>query len=142
MAHAMTDDERRAFLTNGTRTGVVSTVRANGLPHSAPVWFVLDGDDIVFNTNRDTVKGRNLRRTGEVAFTVDDAAPPYSFVTVTGRVDLSEDLAEMLPWSTAIAERYMGADLADEYGRRNAADGEMLVRLVPGHTVALANIAD
>ncbi|HEU5267766.1 MAG TPA: PPOX class F420-dependent oxidoreductase [Jatrophihabitans sp.] len=142
MARTMSADERRTFLAHGTRTGVLSTVRPDGSPHAAPVWFVLDGDDIVFNTNRDTVKGRNLRRTGTAAFVVDDGVPPYSFVTVTGAAEISEDPAEMLRWATAIAARYMGADLAEQYGRRNAVPGELLVRLVPRHTVAIAALAD
>jgi PPOX class probable F420-dependent enzyme len=142
MATTMSDEQRRSFLEHGTRTGVVSTVRADGRPHAAPVWFVLDGDDVIFMTGERTVKGRNLRRTGTAVLTVDDAAPPYSFVTITGRVELSDDLDAMLPWSTRIAARYMGAEQADEYGRRNAAPGELLVRLRPEHTVAVADLAD
>jgi PPOX class probable F420-dependent enzyme len=142
MATPMSDEQRRAFLMAGTRTGVVSTVRKDGRPHAAPVWFVLDGDVVVFMTNRETLKGRSLRRTGRAAFTVDDGAPPYSFVTIGGSVELSEDLDAMLPWSIAIAARYMGADKGEEFGRRNAVEGELLVRLVPEHTVALAALAD
>ncbi len=142
MALRMSDEQRHAFLSYGTRTGVVSTVRADGSPHAAPVWFVLDGDDIVFNTGKQTVKGRTLLRTGQAAFTVDDGAPPYSFVTVTGRVEISEEPGELVRWATAIAARYMGSDLADAYGRRNGVPGELLVRLVPQSTVAIANLAD
>ena len=142
MARVMGDDERRAFLMHGTRTGILATVRHDGRPHAAPVWFVLDGDVVVFNTNRNTVKGRNLRRTGEAAFTVDDGVPPYSFVTLTGHVEISDDVEAMLPWSIAIGGRYMGADKAEAFGRRNAVAGELLVRLIPTHTVALAHIAD
>jgi len=50
MAHKMSPEEIREFLAHGTRTGKLATVRANGAPHVAPVWFVLDGDDLVFNT--------------------------------------------------------------------------------------------
>jgi PPOX class probable F420-dependent enzyme len=142
MATAMTDDDRRAFLVHGTRTGVLSTVRKDGRPHAAPIWFVLDGDAVVFTTGQDTVKGRNLRRTGQAVLTVDDGAPPYSFVTVTGRVEISEDLDEMRPWAVALGRRYMGTGAAEEFGRRNAVPGELLVRLVPEHVVALAAVAD
>jgi PPOX class probable F420-dependent enzyme len=142
MATHMTDDERRAFLSAGTRTGILSTVRADGRPHAAPVWFVLDGDDVVFNTGRDTVKGRNLRRTGQAVLTVDEATPPFAFVTVSGTVEISEDLEEMLGWSTRIGARYMGAEQGEQFGRRNAVAGELLVRLRPQNTVALGGVAD
>lgn len=142
MATVMTDDERRAFLSAGTRTGVLSTVRKDGTPHAAPIWFVLDGDDVVFTTGRDTVKGRNLRRTGVAVLTVDEAAPPFSFVTVTGRVEISNDLDEMVTWATRLGGRYMGAENAEAFGRRNAVPEELLVRLTPERTVALAGLAD
>jgi len=142
MATPMTDDQRRAFLAEGARTGVLSTTRADGSPHAAPIWFVLDGDVPVFNTGRDTLKGRNLRRDPRAVLTVDDATPPYSFVTVTGRVEISEDPGELLHWATVIARRYMGPDRAEQFGRRNGVPGELLVRLVPEQVVAIAGVAD
>ena len=142
MATRMSDDERRTFLMEGTRTGVLSTTRKDGRPHAAPIWFVLDGDDVIFTTNTDTIKGRTLRLTGRAHLTVDDGVPPYSFVTIDGGVELSEDLEEMLRWATRIGGRYMGADRAGEYGQRNAVAGELLVRLRPEHVVALKAIAE
>jgi PPOX class probable F420-dependent enzyme len=142
MATPMTDDQRRAFLSAGTRTAILSTVRKDGTPHAAPIWFVLDGDDLVFTTGRDTVKGRNLLRTGVATLTVDEPAPPFSFVTVTGHVTISDDVDEMLPWAIALGGRYMGAENAEQFGRRNAVPEELLVRLTPERTVALAGLAD
>jgi hypothetical protein len=48
----------------------------------------------------------------------------------------------MLPWTTALGGRYMGAENAEQFGRRNAVPGELLVRLKPEHVVALRGIAD
>ena len=142
MSRDMTPEERRAFLSHGTRTGKLSTVRASGAPHLAPIWFVLDGDDMVFTTGAESVKGRNLRRDPRAAMCVDDQAPPYSFVVVTGSVTLSHDLDEMLRWATAIGARYMGEERAEAFGRRNAVPEEVLVRLVPSHVVAQADVSD
>lgn len=47
----MSPDEQRAFLVNRLRTAKLATVRANGRPHVAPVWFDLDGDDLIFTTS-------------------------------------------------------------------------------------------
>ena len=138
----MSDVQRRAFLSEGTRTGILSTVRKDGRPHAAPIWFVLDGDVAVFTTGADTVKGRNLRRTGVATLTVDHAHPPYDFVTITGAVELSDDLEAMLPWAIALGRRYMGEEQAESFGRRNAVPGELLVRLSPDHVVAQASVAD
>ena len=138
----MSDSEWRAFLSSGTRTGKLATTRRDGRPHVAPIWFVLDGDDLVFNTGADTVKGRNLRRTGWASICVDDERPPFSYVTVTGPVTLSTDLKAMLPFAVEIAARYMGPELGESYGRRNAVEGELLVRVRAEHVVALRDIAD
>jgi PPOX class probable F420-dependent enzyme len=138
----MTSEQRRAFLMAGSRTAVVATVRPDGRPHAAPVWFTLDGDDVVFTTGADTVKGRNLRRTGQATVVVDEPAPPFDFVTIEGRAEVSEDHDDLLHWATVLAGRYMGAEQAEAFGRRNAVPGELLVRLRPTHVVALAGIAD
>ena len=73
---------------------------------------------------------------------MDDERPPYAYVMVEGPAQLSDDLAAMLPLATAIGGRYMGADRAEEFGRRNAVPGELLVRVSPARVVALADIAD
>jgi PPOX class probable F420-dependent enzyme len=138
----MSADEARAFLSAGTRTGKLATVRADGSPHVVPIWFVLDGDDVVFTTGEDTVKGRALRRDPRVSMSVDDEAPPFAYVRVDGTVAVSEDLEDMLVWATRIAARYMGGDKADAYGKRNAVKGELLVRLRPTKIVGLKDIAD
>jgi PPOX class probable F420-dependent enzyme len=142
MAHQMTGEELDRFLSAGTRTGKLATIRADGSPHVAPIWFILDGDDIVFMTGAGTVKGKNILRDPRVALSVDDEDPPYSFAIVEGEVMVSSDLDEMLPLSIEIARRYMGADEAERYGRRNAVEGELLVRLPRTKVSALADIAD
>ncbi|MFE1315536.1 MULTISPECIES: PPOX class F420-dependent oxidoreductase [unclassified Streptomyces] len=140
MAQKMTDEEWRAFVSYGTRTGKLSTVSADGSPHVAPVWFVLDGDDVVFNTGKETVKGRNLARDGRIALCVDDDRPPFHFVVLHGRARLSEELDELRLWATRIAARYMGEERADEFGARNGVPGELLVRVAVEKVVALKDL--
>jgi PPOX class probable F420-dependent enzyme len=124
------------------RTAKLATVLADGGPHVAPVWVALDGDDLLFNTGADTVKGRALRRDPRVAMVFDDERPPFSFVQVRGTASISEEPGELLRWATIIAERYMGAEEADAYGRRNAVPGELLVRVTPTRVIAARDIAD
>lgn len=142
MAHRMTGDELTQFLSSGTRTGKLATVRTDGSPHVAPVWFVVDGDDLVFMTGADTVKGKAMLRDPRVALLVDDERPPFAFASMEGAVTISRDIDEMLPLSIAIARRYMGDELAEQYGRRNAVEGELLVRLRPTRVTAMAEVAD
>jgi PPOX class probable F420-dependent enzyme len=138
----MVGEELHRFLSSGTRTGKLATVRADGSPHVAPIWFILDGDDLLFMTGADTVKGKGILRDPRVAISVDDERPPFSFAIIEGVVSISRDLDQMLPISIAIARRYMGDEQADAYGRRNAVDGELLLRLHPTKVTAVADIAD
>ncbi|WP_405483055.1 PPOX class F420-dependent oxidoreductase [Streptomyces sp. NBC_00009] len=142
MAHKMTDEEWRAFVSEGTRTAKLSTVRPDGSPHIAPVWFVLDGEDLLFNTGKDTVKGRNLARDNRVALCVDDERPPFSFTVIEGRAELIEELGQLRDSATRIGARYMGEDRAQEFGERNGVPGELLVRVRIEKVVALAGLAD
>ena len=140
----MTPEEWRAFLTEPVRTGKLATVRADGRPHVAPIWFVLDeaDDTIVFTTHAESVKGRTIVAEPRVALCVDDDRPPFSFVIVEGTVEVSEEPSALLAWATRLGGRYMGADQAEAYGRRNGVPGELLVRIRPTKVVARKNIAD
>jgi PPOX class probable F420-dependent enzyme len=133
-------DEIRAFLLEGTRTGKLATLTPAGWPHVMPIWFVLDGDEVVFSTGRDTVKGRHVARDGRVSLCVDDERPPFAYVHIRGRARI-DDESDLLEWTTRIAERYMGADQAEAYGRRNAVPTEMLVRLRPERVIAEFDVA-
>ncbi|GAA4226314.1 PPOX class F420-dependent oxidoreductase [Actinomadura meridiana] len=124
----MTDSEWRAFVSEGTRTGKAGVTRKDGTPHVTPIWFVLDGDDVLFNTHRDSLKGRVLARDPRVTICVDDQTPPYSYVTLEAKASLIEDPDETRRWATVIGGRYMGADRAEEFGARNGVPTEYLVR--------------
>lgn len=141
--HVMSEEEWKAFLTAEPRTGKLATVRKDGRPHVAPIWIDLDDDGtIVFTTGAETLKGRSIRRDPRVCLCVDDDRPPFSFVTIEGTVEISEDLDDMLRWATRIGGRYMGAENAAAFGKRNAVPGELLVRLRPAKVVAQAAISD
>ena len=139
----MSRAEAESFLRSPVRPGILATVRADGRSHAAPVWFDVDDDEsIVFNTGEDTVKGRNLRRSGRASICVQDDQPPFSFVTVEGPVTFVDDLDLVRSWAARIGGRYMGADRAEELGERNGVPGELLVRLAPEHVVALKDVAE
>jgi PPOX class probable F420-dependent enzyme len=129
------------FLSDGTRTGKLGYVAADGRPLVAPVWFLVEGDQLVFNTARETAKGRALRRDPRVVICVDDQHPPYSFVQVQGIASTSEDPEELLDVATRVGGRYMGAERAEEFGRRNGAPGELVVRVTPTKVVAGFDVA-
>lgn len=132
----------RRFVLERPRTAKLATTRADGRPHVAPIWIDLDGDQVVFTTAASSVKGAALRRDPRAALCLDDDTPPFAFVLIEGLAELSGDLGELQRWATRIGGRYMGAEHAEEYGARNAAPGELLVRVTPTKILALGGISD
>jgi PPOX class probable F420-dependent enzyme len=108
----------------------------------APIWFVLDGDDVLFTTHEESAKGRAFTDGTHLSLLVDDQAPPFSYVKVDGTVSLSTDLDELVAAATRIGGRYMGEDRAEEFGRRNGVPGELLVRITPTKLTAIAGVSD
>ncbi|MDL5154588.1 PPOX class F420-dependent oxidoreductase [Actinomycetospora termitidis] len=133
---SLSDPAVRDFLSHGTRTGKLAWTARDGRPLIAPIWFLLEDDTLVFNTGRDTAKGKAMARDPRVALCVDLEEPPFAFVQVQGTVTLSEDPDELLRTATALGGRYMGADRAEEFGKRNAVPGELVVRIAPTKVLA------
>jgi len=117
-------------------------VREDGRPYVAPVWFGLDGDDLVFTTWHETVKAANTRRDGGVSLCVDEEALPFAFVLVDGVAEVEDSAEGLLYWARRVASRYMGTDRAEEYGRRNSVPGELLIRVTPTKIAAKKNASD
>jgi PPOX class probable F420-dependent enzyme len=138
----MTVGERQSFLAHGTRTAKLATVRPGGRPHTTPVWFVLDGDDLIFMTWHTSIKGKAIQRDARVALVVDDETYPYAFVLVEGVVSVAQDDASRKRWAREIASRYVPPEQVDDYTVRNAADGELVVRVKGNHWVARASMAE
>ncbi|WP_433221168.1 PPOX class F420-dependent oxidoreductase [Dactylosporangium sp. CS-047395] len=137
----MTENEAIAFLAEEPHTGKLATAGPTGDPHVAPIWFIVDGPDIVFSTGRDTVKGHNLRANPRAALTVDVERFPYDFVAVRGGVAIAEEPSDLITWATRIAERYVPAGGAGTYGQLNSQSGNLLCRLRMSRVVGIRDIA-
>jgi PPOX class probable F420-dependent enzyme len=127
----MTTSEYVAFLTEGVRTAKLATCRADGRPHVVPVWFVLDGDDLLITTSKRSVTGRALLRDPRVAACIEDDRPPFAFAMIEGRARTSDDAAAVMQAALRNAIRYVGPERATEYARINGGGGMMLVRITP-----------
>jgi len=127
----MDENEIVDFLMKGTKTGKLATVLEDGRPHVAPIWFVWNEGKIIFCTGESSVKGKNMRRNPQVSICVDDESPPYAFVIIQGTAKLNANHKDLLKWNTIFGRRYMGEELAEVYGKRNAVEGSLLVEITP-----------
>ena len=83
-----------------------------------------------------------LHRDNKESICIDDKIPSFFFVTIfgTAKIHLYKQ-KEVLKWATKIAERYMGKDNAEAYGKRNSEEGLVLVRIKPTRIIAEKDIA-
>ncbi len=148
----MTKKETLDFLSSGTMTAKVSTASLTGKPHVAPVWFVIDVDYnkpvndlvIIFTTFNKSLKAKHLLLNPQICLCIDDQKPPYSFVIINGivEIDSSPTKVDLLSYTTRIAERYMGKENAELYGKRNAVSGELIIKIRPIKIIAQKNVSD
>ncbi|MFV1961428.1 MAG: PPOX class F420-dependent oxidoreductase [Acidimicrobiia bacterium] len=124
----MNTKEALALLASGAETGKLATLRSDGSPHLVPVWFIIDGGDVVFQMSEESAKARNLARDPRAALTVE-VGRPYNYVTAEGRVTVSDDLDDMPFFAGKIGARYKGADREEEFAERNGVPGVLLARL-------------
>ncbi len=139
----MNPDEINRFLMKGTFTGKLGTINKDGSSHITPIWYILDENNyITFTTYFKSVKAKNLIRDSRISICVDDQAPPFSFVLVNGSAKVFSQPEDLLIWTTKISERYMGKELSLEYGKRNAIEGELLVKVIPTKINGQKNISN
>ena len=154
---AMSREEIKKFLMQGTFTGKLATTKKDGSSHVVPVWFVFDSnnndgrlskrekkgyDDIIFTTSSASAKARNIQRDNRVSICIDDQTPPFSYVVIYGTARIQHcQQNELFRFATKIAQRYMGKEVAELYGKRNSSEDEVLVRIKPIRIIAEKDIA-
>ena len=88
-------------------------------------------------------KTKNIQRNNRVRLCVDDQVPLYSFVIIDGIAEIisNAEPKELFKWTKIIAARYMGNDKAEEYGRRNSSEGELLIKIKSTKVIGQKDIA-
>jgi PPOX class probable F420-dependent enzyme len=109
--------EQRAFL-EAKHFAVLGTTNASGAPHLTVMWYLLDGDDIVFNTAAGRTKESNLERDPRASLLVyaDDG---YSYLRIDGRVAATKDPKTTQGDIRRLASRYYGDEARVEQGVRD-----------------------
>lgn len=154
----MSKEEIINFLNRGTMTAKVSTASASGVPHVAPVWFMIENETeptnqnnndhkdivLVFTTSEKSLKAKQLLVNARVSVCIDDQKPPFSFVVINGIAEIEHNANHdvLLQYTTKLAERYMGKENSERFGRRNAVEGELIVRIKPTRIIAQKNVSD
>jgi len=86
----MTPEERRAFL-ESHRLCVYGFAREGRPPSLSPVYYALDGDDIIISTIASRAKAKAMRRNPQVTLCVLGEEPPFPYLSVYGRGRVEEE---------------------------------------------------
>jgi PPOX class probable F420-dependent enzyme len=124
-------EEQRQFL-RAHRLCVFGFALKSGPPSLSPVYYVMDGDDLLISTTRDRAKGRAARRNAEVSLCVLHEEFPFPYLTVFGRARVEGDAAELM---ARIREMMTGSPVTPEQRaeieERAAKEGRVVVRVTP-----------
>ena len=117
-------ETQRAFLRDNAFPATVTTLRADGSPHSTVVWIDEVDGEVWFNTAVGRTKERNLRNDPRASALVVDPANQYRWLAVSGAASLQlERAAEHID---KLAKKYLGQD---RYPWHSRDEQRIIVRL-------------
>jgi len=108
---SMTRQEMEEFLSEA-HIARIATVKKDGSPHVAPVWFLWEGGQLVIVTYTDSLKVKNLKRDNRVAVVID-ISDPGKGVIVEGEATVSKDRVEET--TRRVSAKYMKPEELDSY---------------------------
>lgn len=121
--------ERQIRFVMKPRVGRLATVRPDGSPHIAPIWYRYEDGAFLILTDAASRKYRNIERDPRVELCIDDERPPYHTVVVGGRATVHP--APGPEWRLALAVHYLGAENGQRYVDQNDSGDGVLLRIVP-----------
>ena len=120
------NEEQRKFAAE-VNVAVLATVDGKGRPHATPIWYMLDGDEIVLSVGRGGQKHRNVERNAEVTLVIDSRKVPYFALMVAGQVEIEPSLND--EQRLALATRYLGEEVGKRYVEMTAGSDSVSLRL-------------
>jgi len=106
---SMSQEELKAFLARPI-IARIATVRANGSPQLAPMWFLYEDGVVYMSTRTHAAKVKHIKKNPRVAVVIDEMVAPLKnkVVTVEGTAELlTTGVKEM---TTKIYHKYTGAE--------------------------------
>jgi PPOX class probable F420-dependent enzyme len=123
---AKLDEKPRKFLDESPNVGVVTTLRADGSPHSTIVWVDVEDGKVSFNTARGRTKSKNLEHDPRASLLMVDPNNAWKWVAVSGPAELTEEGADAQ--IDKLAKKYLGKN---EYPWRNPEETRVKVLIEP-----------
>jgi len=101
------------------------SIRADGRPHVAPVWYARDGGRVWVMTGSGTAKARNIANNPAVSLSIAAPGRPYWYIVLEGEATLTtHNLEAIVP---NICTRYDGPIRGAEFARELLSDEDMVL---------------
>jgi PPOX class probable F420-dependent enzyme len=120
-------DRQREFLEQAF-AGALTTLRADGSPHTTVVWVDVDEDGPSFNTAAGRAKPRHLEHDPRLSLIVVDPEDQYRWLSISGQAEMTTDGAD--DQIDRLAKKYLGQD---EYPWRKPEETRLRVRIRAAH---------
>ncbi len=135
----MTTDEMHAFLDAG-RDLQVASINGDGTPHLVTMWYIREGDDLLFWTYGKSQKVVNVRRDPRVTVLVatGDVYEELRGVSINGTGTVVDDLEQVLDFGEHVYEKYWGPidNDAVREGVRMMGSKRVVIRVSPVKTTS------
>ena len=107
MGIRLTSDEAWEAV-GAAHTGILTTLRRDGMPIALPVWFVVDHRTVAMMTPAGTKKIARVRHDPRASFLVDSGERWVELraVHLTGRVEIVEDATAISLIEAAVNDKY------------------------------------
>ena len=110
----------------------LATVRPDGSPHVAPVWFLYDGEQVIVMAEKSAVKVRNMQREPRIMLSIATDQTPYQYVLVSGKATITFDDEDETELLRTISVQYMGEVEGLEYAEKTGKELDFcIIRLRP-----------
>lgn len=118
----------------------IATVRRDGRPHIAPIWFVWDGETLCMETSPRFLKVKNLKHNPHCAISIDitEGGLRFKAVVLEGEAELLEDDQEFARQTAArIYTKYLGAEgILAPTPQRMINSPHVIIRLKPQRIIS------
>lgn len=128
----MTPEERKAFLREH-RLAVVGVERREAAPQLSPVYYVMDGDDLLISTTATRAKAKVVRRTSRVSVCVLGERRPFPYLTLygRGRIEVEGAVEVMVAVTEKMTRRPLAESARPALKERARREQRVVLRVTP-----------
>jgi PPOX class probable F420-dependent enzyme len=128
---------------SGPKIAKIATVRKNGSPDVAPVWYYWDGESCYVVGRKKAAWVKNIKREPRVTVLIDDSTPPYSKVVMEGKAKIvGTQLDDWIDIGRQMVKKYYGPTAGDSYLEGSKDQPRTTIRITPKRIMTWATPSD